>query len=148
MINTEDINVVVAAAINAQSAIAGKGWPGRGPDEPTAYPYVVFTVRAEDAESFSGARYTQKWQVRAAAYIPVGAPSAISVLDTVKALSTALVVSGAAVVAALRNSGERVMSTRPVTAEEQYEPNMRAGKDVLAAGLTAELLCEGDKSVA
>jgi hypothetical protein len=148
VITTEDINTVVVAALNAQTAIPGKAHPGRGPDEPTAYPYVVFMVTPDAAETFSGARYVQKWRVRAAAYIPVGAPDAVSVADTLAALNTALAITAAAVVANLRNPGEKVMSTRPVMSEEKYEPTLRQGKDVLAAGVTAELLCQGDRSIA
>jgi hypothetical protein len=40
------------------------------------------------------------------------------------------------------------MSTRPIVAEEKYAPTMREGKDVLVAGVTVELLCQGDRSVA
>lgn len=148
MILTEDINTVAATALNAQSALAGKAWPERGPDEPAAYPYVVFTATAADAETFSGAAYVQKWRLRAAAYIPVGSPSPVVVVDVLKALATALAISTAAVVAALRNAGEAVLHTIPVTGDEEYTPQLRAGKDVLAAGLTVELLCRGDRSVA
>jgi hypothetical protein len=147
VITTEDINTVVAGALNAQSALAGKAWPGRGPDEPGAYPYAVFTVRAGDAQTFSGTRYVQKWRVRAAAYIPIGAPSALTVADVLAALAVALGITSAAVVTDLRNTGEKVLGTRPVTAEEWYAPSLRAGKDVLAAGLSVELLCQGDRSV-
>jgi hypothetical protein len=145
VITTEDINTVVVAALNAQTALAGKAWPERGPDAPDAYPYVVFTVSAQAAETFSGARYVQKWRVRAASYIPVG--TAVSVLDSLSALSTALAVTGAPVVTGLRNATEAVMATRPITAEEEYAPTLREGKDVLHAGLTVELLCQGDRSV-
>lgn len=148
MITTEDINVVVVAALNAQAALTGKAHPGRAPDDPAAYPYVVFTATARDAEIFSGSQYVQKWRVKAAAYIPVGAPDAIGVGATVQALCAALAVSGAAVVANLRNSGEKVLHSVPVTAEEGYEPKLREGKDVLAAGVTVELLCQGNRGVA
>jgi hypothetical protein len=147
VITTEDINTWVAAAVNAQGAITGKAWPGRGPDAP-AYPYCVFFLHALEAETFSGAKYVQRWQVRAAVYVPIGAPSPISVATALAALNTALVVTAAAVVGDLRNAGEKVLSTRPVTSDEKYAPTMREGKDVLVAGVTAELLCQGDRSVA
>lgn len=148
MILTEDINTVVLTALNAQSALTGKAWPNHGPDAPTAYPYAVFVATPLEAESYSGPKYTQRWRVRAAAYVPVGAPSAISVIDTLKALVTALGISSAVVVAALRNSGEAVRATRPVDGDDAYAPTMREGKDVLVAGVSVELLCEGDRSVA
>lgn len=147
MITTEDIDTRVASAINAQAAIAGKAWAGRGPDAPT-YPYCVFLLHALEAETFSGARYVQRWQVRAAVYVPIGAPAPISVASSLAALNTALAIKTAAVVGNLRNSGEKVLSTRPVMSDEKYAPTMREGKDVLVAGVTVELLCEGDRSVA
>jgi hypothetical protein len=147
MITTEDINVRVVAAVNAQGAIAGKAWPARGPDQP-AYPYCVFTLRALAAELIFGVTYFQHWEVSAAVYVPVGAPSPISVADALAALNTALVVKAAAVVGDLRNPGERVMATRPVTSLERYAPHLRDGKDVLIAGVTADLICQGDRSVA
>lgn len=148
MITTEDISAVVTPAIDAQTAIAGKAWPGRGPDAPDAYPYVVFTVSASNAETFSGPKYVQKFRVKAAAYMPIGGDPAVDVGNTLKALCAALCVSGAPVVAALRNSGEKVLHSIPVTSEERYESKLREGQDVLAAGVTVELLCQGDRSVA
>lgn len=147
MITTEDIAGAVAPALNAQAGLPGKAWPGRGPDEPAAYPYAVFTVTPDDAETFSGPKYVQKWRVRAAAYIPVGAPDPVSVADTLIALNTALALTTSPVVGALRNPGEKVMSTRPVVADEEYDPTLREGKDVLVAGVTVELLCQGDRSI-
>jgi hypothetical protein len=148
VITTEDINARVVTAVGAQTAIAGKAWPERGPDEPDAYPYCVFTLRASPAALVFGSVYFQHWQVQAAVYVPVGSPSPINVEGALSALNTALTIRAAVAIGTLRNPGERVMSVRPVTGQEKYDPYLRAGKDVLVAAVTADWLCQGDRSVA
>lgn len=150
MILTADVMKVATAALDAQTALRGKAWPHRGPDVPDAYPYVVVKVRPQAAETFSGSRYVQKFMVQAAAYIPLGpaAEGDPTREDAMKALAAALTTSTAAVVTTLRNAGERVLHAIPSTADERFDPRLREGKDVLVAEVTAELLCQGDRSVA
>ncbi|AMV25437.1 hypothetical protein VT84_13630 [Gemmata sp. SH-PL17] len=147
MILHDDIYAAVKAALAPQGAtFPGGAHPNRGPDVPSAYPYVVFAADPEPAELQSGPTYTQKWTVTATAYAQAGQTPQI--LDVQKALASALAVDGAPVVAALRNATERVMASVPVVSNEDYAPELRDGKDVMVTSQSCQLYCQGDRSVA
>ncbi len=150
MIFTEDIEKIVMEALAAQEVLAGGAYPNRAPDNPPAYPYVVFSLEQRDAEYTSGARYFQYWQVTARAYCALGSSPAI--LAILQGLHTALVVgdmvTSPPVITSLRNPGEAVVQSYLKTTTEDYEDQLRDGRDVLVAQVVCEILCEGDRTLA
>lgn len=148
MILTSDLAERVVAALAAKaSTLPGGAHHGRGPDTPSSYPYVVFRLEAGEPEFTSGPAYFQKWRVYAAAYVSLGASPAV--LDVQKALAGALCVGTTPpTVGPLRNASESVMQALPLYGEEEYEPTLREGRDVLAAWQSAELYCKGDRTLA
>lgn len=148
MILVGDMNAVVVDALAGQaSALPGGAWPNRGPDAPTAYPYVVFRWEVGDAEHTSGPAYYQKWRLYAAAYVQLG--SSGSVLQAQQALAAALCAGAAPpTVRTLRNATERVLQAVPVSGDEEYDDRLRDGRDLLLAWQAAELYVQGDRTVA
>jgi hypothetical protein len=126
----------------------GKQWTGRGPDAPDGHPYLVSQVEAGPEKATSGAAYTQGWTVRTAAYCPVGA-AGVDIAAVEQLLNAALASADAMAAlraAALRNATEKVLSAKVVPGKGEYARELREGRDVFAAGLTVELLVQGDRS--
>jgi hypothetical protein len=160
VITTDDIAGAVLARFAAVdpgwTTLPGKAWFGQGPDDPTAggttagYPYVVFQVEAGTTQTYSGAAYSQTWTVRAAAYYQVGQTGAPTLQAVEQLLQTALASSAAQTAlrsASLRNSGDRLLSSRPLeSADSKYAPTQRQGQDVFLAGQSVEILVQGDRS--
>lgn len=153
MITTDDIAKIVTDRFTAVGSlgtdITGGAWYGRGSDPPSAYPYVVFQIEARETQVFSGSLCVQKFEVRAAAYIPIGDagsdPNGVQ-----QEMNTALVTAAAQTAlrnAALRNGTEKILHSRPLSPDGRFEQRLREGRDVFACGVRAELLCQGDRSV-
>lgn len=138
MINTDDIQTVVVAAF--AGTVPGGVHPNRGPDVPSAYPYVVFTTDCGDAEHTAVGPYFQKWRVSLAMYVQLG--STVTVGTLLRTLDAALL----NMVVPLRNASETVMQCLPVSADEEYDAELRDGRDILVAMRVAELYCQGDRT--
>jgi hypothetical protein len=136
-------------AADGTAALPGGHWYERGPDEPVGYPYDVFTIEAGRAEQFSDSTYLQTFTIRVGGYCPVGHTGADveGVARVFKdALATDLAVSDLRE-APLRNPTEKVLHCRVVADEGEYDRELREGRDVFAAGLTVEMVFQGDSSV-
>lgn len=152
MVTIDDMGKVVtdrqAAVAGYSTTLPGKAWFGRGPsDDPAGYPYSVAQIEFGAAKNDSGGGYTQPWTVRLAAYAPVGATGVNP--QTVEQLFNNALVSTAAIAAlratALRNTGDKIISSKLVPGKGEYAKELREGRDVFVCGLTAEILVQGDK---
>lgn len=152
MVTADDVADLVKARLEATSgyatALPGKGWWDRGPDEPS-YAYEVHTIEGGEKELFSGAAYLQPWTLSFAAYCPIGEtgvnPQAVEQLLNsafgTDAANTALQA------VALRNATEKVLHCLPRVDSASFASTLRDGRDVFVIGAVYELLIQGDKSV-
>lgn len=154
MITPDDIGVLLKARFAATSAfgtaVPGGAWFGRGPDTPDAYPYAVHQIEATPAVTFTADAYIQKFTVKVAAYAPVG-DSGVNPNTVAQAMYAALCTTAAQALfqaAGMRNPNEHVLHARPVSPTGEFADKLRDGKDVFVCGLSVELLCQGDRSVA
>lgn len=160
MVTADDITKVIqtelAAASGWATTIPGGSWFGRGPDDPSnggknangGYPYIVYQIEPGLTRLASGPAYTQPFNVRVAAYVGLGqtvTPQAV------EQLMNGALTSAAAQTAlqglALRNVTEKVLHGRPIDGKASYAHNLRAGQDVFLAGVSLEVLVQGDRSV-
>ena len=154
MVTLDDVAGIVKAQLAAQSGynttLPGGSWFDRGPDTPAGYPYDVFKIEAGLSELTSGGAYVQRFTVRVAGYCPLG-DSGVNV-QLVSQLFHAALVSVAAqtalLAASLRNASEKVLAGVPSSARGEYAPTLRDGKDVWIAGLTVDLIVQGDRGAA
>ena len=154
MITVDDIAGVVLARLAAtdpgNTICPGGHWFDRGPDAPAGYPYDVFKIEARPPRMTTGAPYDGVFVVRIAGYCPLGDsgvnPQAVEQLFH-NALLT-LAACTAMLALSLRNVTERVLVGRPSTAKGEFDRTLRQGKDVFVAGITVELVVQGDRSVA
>lgn len=128
------------------AAVPGGAWNvgeegAAGPDQPSAYPYGVFRVRAEKPEWFSGTLYVQAFPLYVAAYAPIGQVGS-SPTDVQQAIWSALAWN---TTTTLRGLNERVVECRPVEATDRYEKNRRAGRDVFLSGQSFRVTVQGDR---
>ena len=145
MVTLDDVAGIVKAQLAAQSGynttLPGGSWFDRGPDTPAGYPYDVFKIEAGLSELTSGGAYVQRFTVRVAGYCPLG-DSGVNVQLVSVAAQTALLA------ASLRNASEKVLAGVPSSARGEYAPTLRDGKDVWIAGLTVDLIVQGDRGAA
>jgi hypothetical protein len=138
----------LSAAANWSAAVPGGVFFARGPETPAAYPYIVAQVQGGRAEVFSGSLYIQPWSVRLAAYCQAGgAVNARTVEQLMNGQLVTLAGQTAMRGAILRNNTEKVLHIVPAAGDGKYAPELRSGQDVFVAGLTVDLLLQGDRSV-
>lgn len=153
MITADDVAAAVvartAALASFVAAVPGKAWFDRGPDVPDAYPYAVFKLKAGEQRRASGTAYAQAWACEFAVYAPVGA-AGVNQQSVQQALADCFVTAAGRTqmrAAALRNATEKVLDSRATDHTAAAAKELREGRDVFAAGLSFELLVQGDRSV-
>lgn len=153
MVTIDDIAGAVKARLAAVSGQAttcpGGHWFDRAPDAPDGYPYDVFRVRSAQSTPTTGGGYVQIFTVELAGYCPIGDTGVNT--QSVQQLFNDALVSSAAVTAlqavSLRNATEKILAGRLADEEGRYDRSQRQGRDVFVAGMTAELIVQGDRSV-
>lgn len=149
MIRAGDISAAVRSALEAAPTWAtlcpGGYWYDRGPDDPDGYPYVVAKVERGETRKTSGDAGTVRFTVRVAAYCPVGASGVDP--DALEGLVLVTLADRTEPGWSLRGEmvGERVLHTVNATDGGRYDPAMRGGRDVFAAGVSVELLCQENR---
>lgn len=154
MVTQDDVAALVLARTAATSgfsdAVPGGAWYDRGPDVPTAYPYVVFKIEPGPVESFSGDLHLKQFSVRAAAYCPVG-QSGVNQQTVQQSLNTALVSTAANAwfqAQALRNATDLCLHGLPAGDGGSHARELREGRDVFTPVVSVDLMFQSDGSVA
>lgn len=154
MITLDDIAKVVKdrhEAVTSFTTIVPGGirWL-RHDDIPSSGIYIVFQIKGGPNRLTTGAGYVQIWTVDAAAYMPIG-DSSTNAQNVEQVLHAALVTTGAntsLLAVSLRNASEKVLAGRVAGEQARFDEKIREGRDVFVAGLTSELIVQGDRSVA
>lgn len=133
------------------TALPGGQWTGRGPPgDPDGYPYAVMQIESGAVKNSTGGLYTQLWTARLAAYAPMG-DAATSIQGVLQMWNTSLLSTAGNTAlrgAALRNATEKILRAHLAPGKGEYAKELREGRDVFLAGLSLELLVQGDKDVA
>lgn len=154
MVTLDDVAGLVMTVLSANPASAnpdvpGGAWLGRAPDTPPAYPYAVFDLKGGEKENFSGGIYIQPWVLSIGAYAQMDG-EAIVPSEVEQALNEVLVTITAQAsfqATALRNPNDKILHSRPIDDDGEFDPTLRNGQDVFIAGITAEILVQGDRNV-
>lgn len=135
---TEDVS-------NYAAAVPGGTFFDRGPDDPAAYPYMIFKLEFGELVTTSGPLSTQNVRVRAATYSAPGAGNpqtvALALFECFGTQAANLAIIGTA----MRNGNDKPLSCRPAISRGEFDKTLRNGQDVFLCGLTFDILFQGDR---
>ncbi len=153
MITADDVAKLVGDRLQATSSfvlsVPGGIWNQRANNTPSNYPYAVAKYTAAPPIASFDDVYCQAWTVQIAAYCPIGIPG-LDPAAVQQALFAGLCTEAAMAAlqaTGLRNATEHVMHSIALPPTGEFDPRLREGRDVFVAGLSVEIMVQGDRSV-